>query len=77
MRARIERFLVDGNSVRELISTIRHGSLKMKAFMRHRVTLIPGDGIGTEVALAARRIIRGTAGTKEFTDAVIGALKNA
>ncbi len=29
----------------------------MSGSMRHRVTLIPGDGIGPEVALAARRII--------------------
>ncbi|MFQ5777982.1 MAG: hypothetical protein ACE5IP_08240 [Terriglobia bacterium] len=49
--------------------------------MAHRVTLIPGDGIGPEVAAAARqgrhrtRDLGGTTSTTEFTDAVVAAVE--
>jgi len=47
--------------------------------MAHRVTLIPGDGIGPEVTLAAKRCIEATGVAIEWEEAVAGpdALKAA
>jgi len=52
---------------------------------RHTVTLIPGDGIGPEVAAAAVRVldagdcltrdVGGSAGTTQFTEAVVAAIE--
>jgi len=39
----------------------------------HRVTLIPGDGIGPEVVLAARRVIEATGVSIEWEEAQAGA----
>jgi isocitrate dehydrogenase (NAD+) len=41
--------------------------------MTHRVTLIPGDGIGPEVAAAARLVLDAAGGDIEWVDAVAGA----
>ena len=41
--------------------------------MAHRVTLIPGDGIGPEVAAAARLVLDAAHGDIEWVDAVAGA----
>ena len=41
--------------------------------MSHRVTLIPGDGIGPEVVLAARRVIEATGVSIEWEEAQAGA----
>jgi isocitrate dehydrogenase (NAD+) len=39
------------------LSTTRPGSLKIDASMKHTVTLLPGEGIGPEVAAATREIL--------------------
>ena len=41
--------------------------------MAHRVTLIPGDGIGPEVAAATRLVLDAAHGDIEWVDAVAGA----
>ena len=41
--------------------------------MSHRVTLIPGDGIGPEVAAATRLVLDAAQGDIEWVDAVAGA----
>jgi isocitrate dehydrogenase (NAD+) len=41
--------------------------------MAHKVTLIPGDGIGPEVAAAARLVLDAAHGDIEWVDAVAGA----
>ncbi|MFA4989980.1 MAG: isocitrate/isopropylmalate dehydrogenase family protein [Candidatus Omnitrophota bacterium] len=42
--------------------------------MTHKVTLIPGDGIGLEVSLAARRCIEATGVKIEWEEALAGSL---
>ncbi len=41
--------------------------------MKHRVTFIPGDGVGPEVAEATRRVLEGTGVEFEWTCQIIGA----
>ena len=41
--------------------------------MAHRVTLIPGDGIGPEVAAAARRVLDAADVAIEWVEAAAGA----
>ncbi|HEX6401526.1 MAG TPA: isocitrate/isopropylmalate family dehydrogenase, partial [Actinomycetota bacterium] len=41
--------------------------------MRHRVTLIPGDGIGPEVVASARAIVEATGAPIEWEEAEAGA----
>ncbi len=40
--------------------------------MKHKITLIPGDGIGPEVSLAARRCIDATGAQIEWEEAIAG-----
>ncbi|MDP2044301.1 MAG: isocitrate/isopropylmalate family dehydrogenase, partial [Candidatus Omnitrophota bacterium] len=40
--------------------------------MRHKITLIPGDGIGYEVTLAAKRCIEATGVDIEWEEALAG-----
>jgi isocitrate dehydrogenase (NAD+) len=42
------------------------------AIMKHRVTFIPGDGIGPEVAEAARRVLEATGGSFQWDTVIIG-----
>ena len=41
--------------------------------MTHRVTIIPGDGIGPEVTAATRSVLDAAQGDIEWVDAVAGA----
>ncbi len=41
--------------------------------MSHRVTLIPGDGVGPEITLATRRVIEATGVAIEWEAAEAGA----
>jgi isocitrate dehydrogenase (NAD+) len=41
--------------------------------MRHKVTFIPGDGVGPEVAEATRRVLEATGVSFDWEDVVIGA----
>jgi isocitrate dehydrogenase (NAD+) len=49
-----------GNAVSVAPSTRARDRLQYDAAMRHTVTLIPGEGIGPEVATATRRILEAT-----------------
>ncbi len=44
----------------------------MNGKMKHKITLIPGDGIGPEVSLAARRCIDATGANIEWVEVVAG-----
>jgi isocitrate dehydrogenase len=41
--------------------------------MSHRITLIPGDGVGPEIALSARRIIESAGVAVEWEECEAGA----
>jgi isocitrate dehydrogenase (NAD+) len=49
-----------------LFSTMSHFSLKMGKKMTHTITLLPGDGIGPEVADATRQIVEATGVSVEW-----------
>src|SRR5689334_17315564 len=57
---------VGRKSIRRRFSTICRLSLKMIEIMTHKITLLPGDGIGPEVANAARQIVEASGVSVEW-----------